>query len=556
MRVYSKFLQPLAAFFIWLALFLYGATPLTAEAAAPTDWVLATEAFTFSRKDGAGAEQLTTMLPQLILEQISSGSTRVLPANEVLDRKLYALQTERLSLFLQLSKEYKARDALVVTNISSRRLEKEIAAAQKKIAAIEKQIDENLAQVEKETQAAAPAIEREAAIARGEEVAQREEGGRRFPFQLPFPFFREEDEELRTSEFITLYKNDITALFTPSARALEEGRESYAFQKEVLAAKINALITGTMMVFGDYVSVTVDLHVYPGSRNTGTVTEIGTISDMLSLAERLVRALTPKLSNSLPLMLRVELFPEEAARTAQLTLDGIVFTEIPRELTIDAAIHTISIAAEGYETASITYQFEGRTPYTMRVSLVPEVKGVLSLRLKKFKDGLFYANGLETSPVTEEAPRTAITINGKSVLGLFTTGTGESENSAFFYIPVQRVQDDAALVVKAKTYDRAANIDKRRRRMYTAYTALICSLPFTFYCVGNFTAVNNGYMLRLTTYDDAVAWQNRMYNTLTITAICGAWTVIELIRYLHAANSVLPAQASTDWRAEKEKRED
>ena len=548
------FFPLIKAFLLFVMLSAAVAAPLFAADGALSDWVLAAQKFTFSRTASAvtGAEQVATLLPQLILEQISTGSSRVLPTNEVLDRKLYALQTERLSLFLQLSKEYKTRDALVLTDISPRKLERELRAEQKKIAAIEKQIDENLEQVDKETRDAAPLIEREAAIARGDEVSRERGDGRRFPFQLPFPFFRGDDDDVRTSEHVALYRNDITALFAPTQAALDAGAESRVFEKEAVAAKINALLSGSMMVFGDYVSVTVDLHLYPGARNAGAVTEIGTVSDLLPLAERIVRSLSPLLSNSLPLMLHLAVFPEDAASRAQLTLDGIVFPELPRELAIDAAIHTISVSAAGYETASVTYQFEGRKPYELRVSLVPEVKGALSIRLKKFKDGMFYASGIDSASVTTEEPRTSISVNGKSVLGVFTTGAGESENSAFFYIPSQRAQDGAALVVRAKTYDRAANIDKRRRSMYTAYTALICSLPFTFYCVGNFTAANNGYMLGHATYDDALTWQNRMYGTLGVTAVCGAWTVVELLRYLWAANNVLPAQAYEDRRAPRQ----
>lgn len=548
----ARFTSLKLSFFI--ALSLLPRLLCAADSTSSTDWVLAAQKFSFSRTSNvAGAENITTLLPQLILEQIATGSTRVLPTNEVLDRKLNTLQTERLSLFLQLSKEYKTRDALVLTNISPRKLEKQLAAEQKKIAEIEKQIADNLSQVDEEMRLAAPAIERETALSRGEAVTAAHDSasegeGLRFPFplQLPLPFFRGEEQDTRTSEGISLYKNDITALFTPSEKALEGGSESHVFESEVVSAKINGLISGSMTVFGDYVSVSVALTVYPGCKSGGVVTEIGEISDLIPLAERIARALTPKLSNAMPVLLHLQVFPEEIAKTASLSIDSIVSTEIPPELAIDAAIHTISVSAPGYETASTTYLFEGRNQYDIRISLVPEVKGSLSLGLKKLKDGMFYANGVDAAGVSAEEPRASITVNGKSVLGVFTVGSGESENTAFFYIPARLAQENASLLVNAKPYDRAANIDKRRRSMYTAYTALICSLPFTFYCVGNFTAVNNGYALGRTSYDDALKWQNRMNVSLGITAAAGTWTLIELFRYLHAANSVLPAQAYTD----------
>ncbi|MCR5724145.1 MAG: hypothetical protein K6G80_03570, partial [Treponema sp.] len=445
---------------------------LTAHLAAADDWVLAARSFTFeSAAKPAGAEQISTLLPQLILEQISTGGTRVLPSSEVLSRTLDSLQTERLSLFLQLSKEYKTRDALVLSVVQPRSLEKQLAAEQKKIAEIEKQIDENLASADKAVSENAAAIEREEAVSQG--LSQNdafENDEKRFPFQIPFPIFRRDAEEKKVSEFVTLYKNDITALFTPSEAALSEGADSRTFEKEVVAAKINGLLSGTIIAYGDYIAVTVSLSLFPGGKTVATITEVGLSGDLLSIAERIVRALTPKLTNSLPVIIHLAVMPEDAAEKAMLTVDGIVIQSIPRELSLDSAIHTISVASPGYETASVTYMFEARARYDMKVSLVPEVKGTLSLRLKKFQDGIFYASGIDSAAVTEQERTARITVNGKSVLGIFTTGSGESDTSAFIYLPARLARENASLVVNAHPYDRAANIDKRRRRMYTAYS--------------------------------------------------------------------------------------
>ncbi len=541
MIIAKRFLQRSSLAFLLLLFFVL--TPVFSD-----DWVLGAQKFTFvTSATPVGVEQIATLLPQLILEQISTGSTRVLPTNEVLSRTLDSLQTERLSLFLQLSKEYKTRDALAVNVYSSRKLLKQIAQEEEKIKEIEAKIEENLSKVESETSSHQAAIEREEAISRGELLSDDSSSEeKRFPFQLPFPFFRQSEEEERVSETIALYKNDLSALFTPSEAALAEGIDSRTFEKEVTQAKINGLLSGSIVSYGDYIAVTVDVHLFPGAKNVATVTDVGMKSDLLSLAERLSRALTPKLTNALPLVVHIQILPQEAAQKALLTLDGIVFQPIPRELSVDAGIHTLSVAAPGYESVSTSYLFEGREQYDMKVSLVPEVKGVLSLRLKKLQNGIFYANGGDAAPVTVDEPVGQIFVNGKAVMGIFTTGKGESETSSFIYVPARLAKEENQLVVNAKPYDRAANIDKRRRRMYTAYSALICSLPVTFYFVGNFTAVNNAYAMGRADYEDAIAWQNRMYISLGVTAVCGAWTIFELFRYLRAANEVLPAEAHKD----------
>ena len=137
--------------------------PLSAAETKSADWVLAAQKFTFSqrREQSASSLQFATVLPQLILEQIAVDGTRVLPNQEVLDRKLNELQTERLSLFLQLSKEYQSRDALVLNNPKPKKLTKALETSQKKIDELQKKIDENLSQVEEVSAKFQPKINRE-----------------------------------------------------------------------------------------------------------------------------------------------------------------------------------------------------------------------------------------------------------------------------------------------------------------------------------------------------------------------------------------------------------
>lgn len=511
-----------------------------------SDWVLAAQQFSFSQKAGQSesAQHASSALPQLILEQIATGSNRVLPESEVLDRTLDTLQTERISLFLQLSKEVKTRDSLVLTTESKRKLEYKIKEEEEKIAEIQSKIDENLRKTDEEIQNATPKIQREEKMENGQETAEEKNEARRFPF----PFFWNEEEE-KTSESVALYKNDPTTLFNPSDTSLQEGLDSRAYSKEVTSAKINAVISGTITQFGDYAAVTVELRVYPGSRVMGTVTEVGTITNLIPLSQRLVRALTPKIANSLPVTMRFVVMPENLR--CSVVVDDMVYPQIPDQIVVDAAIHTISISAKGYETATINYKFNGNDVYTIEAHMVPAVSAVAKLRLKKFKDGVFYARALESLPVHSEEDRPELLINGKSVLGIFSTTPAEDvedaeSQSAFFYIPATRVQEDINYVINAKPFDRAANIDKRRRWLYTSYTALLLSLPAAFYCYGNFTAVNNAYNQDRATYEDAVKWQSRTYTTMAVTGVCGTWMVWELIRYLKAANDTLPATAKKE----------
>ncbi len=512
-----------------------------------TNWVLAAQKYSFSQKGkrGLSVEQFASVLPQLILEQIAIEGTRVLPSQEVLDRRLDSLQTERLSLFLQLAKEYQSRDALVVNTLSPKKLTKELEASQKKIDELQKKIDENLEKTEKEKADFAPKIKRETAIARGEKIEEKHEERRHFPF----PFFMDDDEDSPPqNETVAVYKNDSSALFSPSEAAEKDGITSRTYEKEIAAAKINGLLAGSIRIYGEYVAVTTDLYIYPGAKRAGTVTEVGTIGDQMNLADRIVQQLVPVIANSLPVQLRFEILPEEIAEKAHLTLDGLVYSKIPTDLQVDASIHTISVSAKGYDTASFTYKFEGNERYTIKISLSPAFTGLLNLRLKTLGDGVFHAKGLDSHAVDSVNSAAPITVNGKAVLGIYTTGTGEDAKSAFFYIPDDKALDGVNLKVNVKPFDRAQNIDKRRRWLYTSYTALILSMPFTFYVMGNSTAATKAYNLGRVDYDEAHRWSIASNVTAGISIACGVWFVYELVRYLVAANQVLPATATVDKR--------
>lgn len=521
--------------------------PLSAAETKSADWVLAAQKFTFSqrREQSASSLQFATVLPQLILEQIAVDGTRVLPNQEVLDRKLNELQTERLSLFLQLSKEYQSRDALVLNNPKPKKLTKALETSQKKIDELQKKIDENLSQVEEVSAKFQPKINREEAIARGEKVEEEKQDRWRFPF----PFFADDEDDEPVVETVTIYRNDSTALFSPSEAATTDGITSRTYEKEVTGAKINGLLTGSIKIYGDYMAVTSELYVYPGARLVGAITEVGTISDQMDLAERIVQQLVPKIANSLPVNMIFEVMPEEAAAKARLTVDGLVYLKVPPSLQVDASVHSLSVEAKGFETASFTYKFEGNEQYRIRISMTPAQNGVLNLRLKKPRDGIFYAKGLEASSVDATNQAAKVTVNGKSVLGIFKTGKEDDATSAFFYIPENRAQDGLNLKVNAKPFNREQNIDKRRRWMYTAYTALICSMPFTFYVMGNSSAAAKAYNTdKRISYDEAKKWQTVSNVTAGISIGCGAWFVFELVRYLIAANQVLPATATIDNR--------
>lgn len=592
------------------------------------------------------SSEAAKVLPQLILERISSGAIRQVPESEILDRKLKTLQTERLALFLQLSKENQARDALVLTTSDSKKLRKLLKAEDEKIAEIEKQIKENLENAEKEISESEKNAESaessgknenvsgddysdendssenssdsenlsDAGLSNESETSENTEnsetadeksgkgffGGFLHPFELPF--FRKNEDGKIVQESVVLYKSDASALFKPSDKALEDGFSSWTFESEVSAQKITGLLSGKITSYGEYCSVTAELRTYPGAKIMGTVTEVGMFSELVPLANRIAAGMSAKISNTLPVRIEFDIVPREAADDSVITIDGVVQQllskaksghDFENSVLVNAGIHRIVIESKNYETMSLSYSFLNGSVFTVKAELAPKVENKINIRLKKYKDGIFYANGLDSAEVSKNNPYGTLSVNGKLSLAMFKAisdsapavldGNLEDSNSdfgfesesvspaknerkaknaknqkneggvAFIQIPANSAFDGAYLVANAKPYDREKNIDHRRRVMYLAYTGLICSLPWTFYNLGNFTAENNAYSQgdSRTSYSSVQEWQKKSYISLGVTAAFGVWTVFELVRYLYSADKVLPVKAKIDKKASK-----
>ena len=521
--------------------------------------------FSFKQKQNRGEStaKAAQVLPQLIVEQFSSENIRTIPQKERLDRRLKELQTERISLFLQLSKEYKTRDSLVLSTNSPRKLEKEIRKQMEKIRDIEIKINDNLDEAKKEIDAAAPKIDHDEAAHADIKNKNDKKALPGFPLKLPFSFFKHNEKDEIITENVVLYKGDSTALFAPSEKSSEAGFTSWDFEQEVTGAKINGLITGEITCYGDYCSVTTNLRIYPGGQIFGTVQEVGLLTDLMPLADSIARNLDSKIANALPIMIDFDISPKEIAKDTKIMIDGIVFSltktdgSFDNKIIKDSGIHHINIEAPGYENLTFTYSFTDDNMFFVHANLVPKVHGTAHIKLKKYRDGIFHTYGLNQAPVTKEEPSAKLDVNGKSVLGVFAVpkqsdDDSDSSSIAFFRIPENQAFDGAYLLVNAKPFDRAANIDKRRRWMYTAYTALICSLPFTFYYKGEFTAENFANSQGRGDYDRLRNLQNRSNICAGISAACGVWTAIELVRYLWAADRVLPAKTKIDKKSMKE----
>lgn len=509
---------------------------------AETDnWVLAAEKFTYSQKNvDLAIQAASTSLPSLVLEQIAENLVRLPRAQEMQDSELYALKSERLSLFLQLSKEVKERDSVLLNNYSSSKLKYKLSAYDKKIAELNKKVKENLAKNREVRRKYVEMIsadeEREKRLEAGEVIKEEKEQKNFFK-----DFLFDHKEEIRNVKNVSFYKDDVTSLFDASASAKDAGYSSFAFEKACVNAKISGLLTGVITVYGSYISVAVNIYSFPGAKIIASAMEVGEKEDLKSIAIGIARVLTPKIADSMPVEVDFEIEPAEVRKNLQITVDDVVYKNIDGLFRMQSGVHRIMFSAPGYNSIATSYAFVGNRKFHVAAKMTKSDNGSVNLHFKHHYPGDVFANGKISGSLTEEEISSKITIDGHAILGHFIDENGET---ADFFIPEKIMTEDNNLLVRVKTFNRSDYIEKRRKMMYISYSALIVSLMPTFYCYGNSYAASRGYNYDYgVSYDDAIAWQNASNICTGISVAIGAWWIYELVRYLQSANTVLPVSA-------------
>ncbi len=530
-RVFSVFIS----FFLCLNVFSAGKDP---------EWILAAEAFTFSQRGaGGGANEASLkVLPTLILEQVAENLTRMPRALEQLDRIEYDLQKERTSLFLQLSSAVQKRDSLVLGDLSSWRLAKKIRDEEEKIAEIQKKISENLKSVDAEREKRSEMIrrdtEREKSMQEGRLFS--EDGTEdSFVRRIVENFSRDGGSRRQPVEKIVLYRNDSRELFSPSESVRLQGHESYEFSKACTEAGIRGLVTGKVTVYGAYISVSATVYRYPGGRVIGSATDVGSMDELKSLATRLSGQIAPKISDSMPVELKISVSPEEARKNLVLTLDDVVYTDGQESIVVSSGVHFIQFASKGFDTEATSFNFSGNREFSIEVEMKRKSEGEARVAIANFLEGDLFAKGEFRGRIDGENRFSSIKVDSRPVLAHFVSKDGFPSD---FIIQTSLLEEDALLSLRALDFDRSACIDRRRVSMYRAYSSLIISLMPTFYVLGNYGNGATGFSF-LSGTNEADVLSVARYVTAGVSVGCGLWFGIELVRYLVAANSTLPVEA-------------
>lgn len=507
-------------------------------------WTIAAEEFIFtdSNKNDNVSKAISKTLPTLILEKLDANIIRNVYPDENFERIQYDLKKERLSLFLQLSGLVKTKDSLILYDYSPSELKRKQKEQDKKIKEIKDKIDNNLEKLKK----AEKEFELEAEkLSQGD--SKSENDFTKF-IDIVKHFFSSKDN-LYSKEDLQFYNND--GLYKAPSSLEGKAFDSKEFEKAMVSANINTLLTGTINQINDYYAITVDLYLYPGAKKIASISDVGISADFDLMCSNIARQLIPIISNSIPVEVFVNIQNEEIdLSTVDFFVDDILHKNFSDGIIVQSGVHYVQFVCPGYNSISTSYSFEGNKKYNIDVLLEKEEEKTLSIRLTKPISGLFYANGTVGVQDEWQKNKSEIKIDDKLILGNFISEVGEN---AFFYVPKNMIKEGENLSVNLKLYDKGDYVESRRKKMYFSYSLLMVSLIPTFITYGNYyneaRLFNNGFG----NYFVAKDWEAGYFVSVGISIGCGVLFAYELVRYLIAANQVIPKKARYTYNFELEK---
>ena len=525
-------------FFLFISSFAFSET-------LSNKWVIAAEQFEVNQinQNDKFLEGISKTIPQLILEKLDANIVRNIYPDEKFERKQYELKKERMSLFLQLSSLIKTRDSFVLYNYTENELKLKQREQDKKINDVKKKINENLEKLK----------ESEAQFEEDVKNYNSKQNQSKNDFQKfvdLFKHFFSSKDDLYTTEKLAFYNDNYSSLYVPPSKLKDMEYDSKEFENAMVNAKINTLITGVINKVGDYYSITVEAYLYPSAKKIITLTDVGSANDFEMICTNIARSIIPVLSNAIPVEIVLNITNEDIKfDQIDFFIDDALQSNVSDQIIVQSGVHYIQFVCPGYKSISTSYYFEGNKRYKIDITFEEESIKLLNIRPTKFIGGTFYANG---NIGTKEKNFTQIKIDDKVILGNFISNNGQK---AFYYVPENLVVENADLSVKLNLKNKSENVELRRRKMYFSYGLLTISLMPTLFTYGTAISQAKQYNAGVGDYRKARKWQNAYYISTGISIGCGLFFCYELVRYLIAADQVLPSKARYTYKSELEKEE-
>ena len=506
--------------------------------AADNQWTVAAIPFQVDVRSGSKNsiyKEFETLFPKRILDNLAFGNQRFIDKSETDERKLYDLKKKQTANFLELSGLVKSRDSLFLYDYSERELKRKINEAEKKIEACKKKIAENQVLIDQLVLSKADA----SSTYNVHKIQSETE-----KFQNLFKNLFSTNVESEYYEQVQVYGSIdnpfIELTDEQQADFLENGLNSIFIKKISDEKKIRCILTGKVTVIDEYISVTAVLTLMPGNRELCRESEIGATAQSETICDLLSDSMLQYVFGTLPVSINVKVMNEETVDGLKFTFDDQVVSNFSIPQIFESGIHTVSFSAPGYKTLVTSYHFEGNQNYEIGVHLVKKDNGFINFRMKYFQEGTLFANGMPLVSSDQYKNTSRIEIDGKEILGIFVSEDGLSD---FYYIDSKKISDGNFYQSNIKAMDTASYIDLRRKIMYGSYSAFMISMMGWCVTYGSlyntFAAYQQNPTIEL--YEKAVKWQNASKVMTGFAWGTGLLWGYTLIRYLIAADKVLPS---------------
>lgn len=481
-------------------------------------WVIAASELENENSEGSKGKTDVAVLaaakqiPQLILGNVTEGMNRIVVQTERFERDRYELLKKRQVLFAEMKTRIQARDNIMFSKINSDELATKLREADENIAETTKKINESL--------------EEEKKLIESTMVETQKENTR--------PFFLRwlTAEQKEAIESISVWKNDINSLYKFDKTFTDPEAFKHEYEKSIISEKINGLITGKIKSAGNYLSVTMELKQYPGGTLYATAQDVGLISEINEIAYRLSNQLLPSLINTVPITLNVLIEPADVAQQSVLYIGDEVYRGSSNRIQVQPGIRNLRIETIGYKTVNIAYNFVEEPVYNIRIQLVEEQNFLLALSLPTSIVASVNVNALPQGDVPVE-----VSINSQKYFGELMMPDGWS---SFFLIDATNITQPSSLVIQVPEEDVTKKIDRSRLRLYRAYGYVLMAMPLYFVVQGISETKQSSVLAGQADNSDLAFWNVASYSSIGVLGGCLVNMVIQLGRYLFAANDVLP----------------
>ncbi len=487
-------------FRVFLLIVLLCISAMNLLSANDDTWIFAASPFASPIENDKTAE----LIPLYILKSFSSLGARSVSVNEQLRLDQQSYDDEIRDLYTSLQDTIFKRDALVLTMDTNDQHEKDLLEKEMEIDAIQDSIQE------KKDEKALLSVDNYTII--------------------------EKDIQLWNDSTDTLYSEDTTS--------------EYFYPRD-----INALITGSIEYSESFVDITTYVRLYPGKILKAQIREVGSITEIESIAKKISEALYSTLTNKEEISLTFSIEPKEAQEKSTIHINGtIVEYEGTEEnafaqVNLTSGIHEFYVDSPGYEGAVVTYSFFEASQYDVLIQLqkietanvgfsIPATDGELFINTQKMGEQ-------STNENNAQEMQGFVTINGLPALGEFVSDDGIK---TWFFLSaddttlsdLQLGQYTFSFEPDTKNYEDI--IEKNRKRMYNSYAALIVSLPLYFIANGQHLNEYNSWASGKSSGENIKKWETARNAAMGVSIGLGVNFLVQLGIYIHSANSILPEE--------------